>query len=129
MALSGCAEQKPESESQLSTVDNTVDDIVDNIDDAVDDAVDNIDDTFDGVSVEIKGFAYNPATITVSKGTTVTWMQQDSAVHTVTSVSGNILDSKNLAKGQTFSYTFGEVGTFKYFCSNHPSMKGEVIVI
>ena len=80
-------------------------------------------------SVEIKGFAYNPATITVSSGTTVTWTQQDSAVHTVTSVSGNILDSKNLVKGQTFSYTFDETGTFKYFCSNHPSMKGEVIVI
>ena len=102
VALSGCAEQESDSGSQSSTV--------------------------DGNHVDIEGFAYGPETVTVSKGTTVTWTQHDSAVHTVTSVSGNILDSQNLAKGETFSYTFDETGTFEYYCTNHPSMKGTVIV-
>ena len=109
VALSGCAEQEPDLESQSSTVDITV----------------NGDN---GDSVDIKGFAYDQATLTISKGTTVTWTQHDSAVHTVTSVSGNVLDSQNLAKGETFSYTFDETGTFEYYCTNHPSMKGTVIV-
>ena len=110
VALSGCAEQEPDLESQSSTVDITV----------------NGDN---GDSVDIKGFAYDQATLTISKGTTVTWTQHDSAVHTVTSVSGNVLDSQNLAKGETFSYTFDEAGTFEYYCTIHPSMKGEVVVI
>ena len=109
VALSGCAEQEPDLESQSSTVDITV----------------NGDN---GDSVDIKGFAYDQATLTISKGTTVTWTQHDSAVHTVTSVSGNVLDSQNLAKGDIFSYTFDETGTFEYYCTNHPSMKGTVIV-
>ncbi len=76
-------------------------------------------------SVEIKGFAFNPATITVAKGTTVTWTNKDSAAHTVT---GSGFDSGSLSKGQTFSYTFNEAGTFDYICTIHPSMKGKVIV-
>ena len=107
VALSGCSGQETDSESQLSTVDTTV----------------------NGNDVDIKGFAYDSATITVSKGTTVTWTQHDSTVHTVTSVSGDVLDSQNLAKGETFSYTFDETGTFEYYCTIHPSMKGTVIVI
>jgi plastocyanin len=76
-------------------------------------------------SVEIKGFAFNPASITVKKGTTVTWKQQDSAPHTIT---GTGFESGNLAKGQAFSHTFNDAGTFDYHCSLHPSMKGKVIV-
>lgn len=105
VALSGCSGQEPYSESQLF-----------------------VDATVNGNDVDIKGFAYDSATITVSKGTTVTWTQHDSAVHTVTSVSGDVLDSQNLAKGETFSYTFDETGTFEYYCTIHPYMKGTVIV-
>lgn len=76
-------------------------------------------------NVNIENFAFNPATITVQKGTTVTWTQMDSAPHTVT---GNGFDSANLNKGQTFSWTFNETGTFSYKCSYHPAMSGEVIV-
>ena len=78
------------------------------------------------VTVQIKGFAYNPATITVPKGTTVTWTQLDSGVqHTVT---GNDFDSRNINAGDTFSWTFNKVGTFSYSCSNHPNMIGTVVV-
>jgi len=78
------------------------------------------------VSVQIKGFAYNPTTITVPKGTTVTWTQLDSGVqHTVT---GSDFDSGNLNAGDTFSWTFNKVGNFSYSCSNHPNMIGTVVV-
>jgi len=78
------------------------------------------------VLVQIKGFAYNPATITVPKGTTVTWAQMDSGVqHTVT---GEGFDSGILNAGDTFRWTFKKAGTFSYTCSNHPNMLGIVVV-
>ncbi len=77
------------------------------------------------VSVQIKGFAFNPATITVPKGTTVTWTQMDSVQHTVT---GSGFDSGNLNTGVTFHWTFNNAGTFTYGCSIHSSMTGTVIV-
>ncbi|VVB97604.1 Halocyanin [uncultured archaeon] len=80
------------------------------------------------VAVEIKGFAYNPANITISKGTTVVWTQNDSVSHTVTIASGTGFDSGTLNQGQTFSYTFNEAGTFIYGCSIHPRMSGKIIV-
>lgn len=85
--------------------------------------------TTSAVSVEIKSFAFVPDTVTVPRGTTVTWTQLDDAPHTVTSVNGNILDSPRLNKGGTYSHTFNEAGTFEYRCTIHPSMPhGKVIV-
>ncbi len=81
-----------------------------------------------GTTVEIKNFAFNPVTIIISKGQTVTWTNMDSAPHTVTSTSG-IFDSGSIGNGQTFSYTFNTAGTFEYSCIVHPSMQhGKVIV-
>jgi len=78
------------------------------------------------VMVQIKSFAYNPATITVPKGTTVIWTQLDSGVqHTVTSSD---FDSGNLNAGDTFKWTFNKVGTFSYSCLNHLNMIGTVVV-
>ncbi len=85
-------------------------------------------------TVDIKDFAYNPATINISKGITVTWTQLDSAPHTVTSIPDEpsnqrkVLDSPLLNKGQTFSHTFYEIGNFEYTCTIHPSMIGKVVV-
>jgi plastocyanin len=77
--------------------------------------------------VEISGFAFVPPTLTVSVGTRVTWTNNDSTNHTVTS-NDNLFESGNLAKGATFSYTFEEKGTFDYHCKIHPSMTGKIIV-
>ncbi len=85
-------------------------------------------------TVEIKDFVYNPATIIIYIGTTITWTQLDSAPHTVTSIPGEpsnqrkILDSPLLNKGQTYSHTFNETGNFEYTCTIHPSMIGKVVV-
>ncbi len=81
-----------------------------------------------GSTVNIKNYAFSPATITISKGQTVTWTNMDSAPHTVTSTRG-IFDSGSIGNGQIFSYTFNTAGTFEYSCTIHPSMQhGKVIV-
>ena len=79
-----------------------------------------------GVSVEIKNFAFEPKTITIKVGRTVTWTNQDSAAHTVAGDGG--IDSGDLSKGKSYSKTFDTEGTFDYHCSIHPQMKGQVIV-
>jgi plastocyanin len=79
-------------------------------------------------TVSIKGFAFNPSTLTVPVGTTVTWTNDDSTSHTVTSDSGSELSSGSISPGQTYSHTFNTAGTFDYHCRIHTSMKGNVIV-
>ncbi len=76
---------------------------------------------------KISDFAFVPPTITVSAGTTVTWTNNDSVAHTVTTRS-TLFDSGNLSRSDTFSYTFAQSGTFEYYCTIHPYMTGKVIV-
>lgn len=78
-------------------------------------------------AVTIKDLAFSPDMVTVAIGTTVTWTNQDSVSHTITSVDG-IFGSDTLAPGNSFSFTFIDKGTFDYFCSIHPHMTGSVIV-
>jgi plastocyanin len=80
------------------------------------------------MNIHISGFAFNPATLTVSKGATVTWINDDSATHTIVSDSGSVLSSSSLGRGDAFSHTFSEAGTFAYHCGIHRSMKGTIIV-
>jgi len=77
--------------------------------------------------VKIVNFAFTPATITVSAGTTVKWTNQDADAHTVTADDGSF-DSGQLSQGQSFSFTFSKAGTFSYICGNHPTMLGKVVV-
>jgi plastocyanin len=81
--------------------------------------------------------AYSPNPIQVSVGTTVTWTNNDSQPHTVTSGSNGQPDNKFnsspnftplLNPGQTFSFTFTEAGNYPYFCLLHPNMVGTVNV-
>jgi len=77
--------------------------------------------------IEISGFAFAPAIVTISAGTTLTWTNNDSVSHTVTS-RDNLFDSGNLSGGSTFSYTFAQSGTFEYYCTIHPYMTAKVII-
>lgn len=77
--------------------------------------------------VEMSGLAFKPGTITVSVGTTVTWTSKDTEIHTVSS-QDNLFESGNMSRNDTFAYTFGQSGTFEYYCKFHPSMTGKVIV-
>jgi amicyanin len=84
--------------------------------------------TSNAATVSIKNFAYAPATLNIKKGTKVTWTNGDTAPHTVTSESGDVLDSPTLSTGQSFSYTFTKAGTYAYYCTIHPNMKATVVV-
>ncbi|MBT8251464.1 MAG: amicyanin, partial [Nitrosopumilus sp.] len=76
---------------------------------------------------------YLPYEITVSVGQTVTWSNDDSAAHTVTSgtvdagVTG-VFDSGLFMSGSTFEHTFEKAGKYDYFCMVHPWMTGIVTV-
>ena len=80
-----------------------------------------------GQNVEIKNFAFNPATVTAKVGDKVTWKNSDSAAHTVTFDDGSV-DSKNIDNNGTFDHTFSSAGTFAYHCSIHTNMKGTITV-
>lgn len=76
-------------------------------------------------TVAIQNFAFSPATLTVKAGTTVTWINKDSANHAIKSDTFN---SPSLAQGETFKFTFTNKGSFSYICSIHPTMQGKIIV-
>lgn len=80
------------------------------------------------VTVSIKNFFFSPSTLTVKKGAKVIWVNNDSVAHTVTSDSGNLLNSGTLSSGQSFSFTFMNTGSVSYHCNIHPMMKGNVNV-
>ena len=82
-----------------------------------------------GTSAEVKidNFSFGPATLTVSAGTTVTWINRDDIPHTVVS-DDKAFKSKVLDTDEKFSYTFATAGTYPYFCSVHPKMTGKVVV-
>ena len=78
---------------------------------------------------------YSPYNSFVKIGGTVTWTNDDSAAHTVTSGDlsvassvGNEFDSSLLMARSTFSHTFEESGEFDYFCMVHPWMEGIISV-
>ncbi len=76
-------------------------------------------------TVVIQNFSFNPETLTVKKGTNVTWTNNDSTVHQIKSVTFN---SDQLTEGQSFSFTFNSAGSFDYSCAIHPSMQGKIVV-
>ncbi len=80
-----------------------------------------------GTQVTIQNLTYQPATLQVRVGTTVTWTNQDNVSHSVTFRNG-MKDSGLFAQGQSFSYTFNTPGTYQYYCTVHPSMVATVIV-
>lgn len=82
-------------------------------------------------AVTIKGFAFSPATLTVAKGTKVTFTNGDAVAHTVTSGTNGTTDGKfdqQVAAGKDATITFDTAGTFEYFCRIHPSMKATITV-
>ena len=75
--------------------------------------------------VTIQYLFFDPDSITVNVGDTVTWENKDYVPHTVT---GAGWDSGYLSLGQTYSRKFDTAGTYNYHCPLHPSMTGTVIV-
>lgn len=77
--------------------------------------------------VVIENFAFEPATLTVKAGTTVTWVNRDDEPHTATATDKRF-NSKTLDNGDRFSQEFSTPGTYNYYCALHPKMTGKIIV-
>ncbi|MEE8519355.1 MAG: plastocyanin/azurin family copper-binding protein [Dehalococcoidia bacterium] len=81
-----------------------------------------------GASSDIVDFTHQD--LVVSVGTTITWVNRDSASHTSTATAGSSLrwNSRLLKTGESYAVTFNEPGTYPYRCSIHPRMTGTVTV-
>jgi plastocyanin len=82
-------------------------------------------------AIEMQNFAFTKPSLDVTKGTTVTWTNKDGTTHTVSSGTPPTKDGKfdaQVPNGSTFSFTFNDAGTFKYFCAIHNSMTGTISV-
>jgi amicyanin len=81
-------------------------------------------------AVSIKDFAFGPSNATVKVGDTVTWTNTDDVHHTITAdtASADAPSSKEIGKGETYSFKFTKAGTYTYHCMPHPYMHGTVVV-
>lgn len=87
-------------------------------------------------TINLQNFAFSPAKVKVSKGTKVTWINQDNVVHTVNTdvhpahtyfLNQN---SRDLSKGGTYSVTFTDAGIYPYHCTPHAdTMSGQILVV
>jgi amicyanin len=80
-----------------------------------------------GTAVSISDFKFNPATLTVPVGTTVTWTNKDEEPHTIAAKDGSF-HSPGIDTHGTYSFTFTTAGSYDYTCSIHPFMTGTVVV-
>jgi len=78
-------------------------------------------------SVTMAGMTFGPGTLTVTKGTTVTFINNDNTTHTVTADDATF-DSGNIAAGKSYTHTFNVAGTFDYHCQIHSPMKASITV-
>lgn len=80
--------------------------------------------------VKIDNMMFTPSQITVAKGGTVTWTNNDSTTHTVVDDLSNVGGpaSGDIPPGGTYSFTFTKSGSFQYHCTIHPSMRGTIVV-
>ena len=80
------------------------------------------------VEILIQSFAFSPKRLQSRLGTEVKWTNEDAPGHTVLSDDGTTIKSPTLNKGESFSMVFNTPGTYTYYCSIHPSMKGTIVV-
>ena len=77
--------------------------------------------------VKIANFTFDPPTLTVKAGTTVTWVNADDIPHVVSEKDGKFRSSA-LDTDEKFSQTLSTAGTVEYFCAIHPHMTGKIVV-
>ena len=80
----------------------------------------------DSISINAKGF--NPETLTVKTGATVTWANATKDPQSFTSDTANLFGGSSIASGATYTYTFMQAGTFTYHSTITPAITGKVIV-
>ncbi len=84
----------------------------------------------DGNTITIKNFAFGPASLHVSTGTTVTWTNNDTTTHTTTADKSapQAWDSGNLTPNTSYAVTFSKPGTYSYHCDIHNYMTATITV-
>src|SRR5215469_14431108 len=83
------------------------------------------------VTVVIREFKFEPATVTVHEGDTVEWKNNDIVPHTATADDGSqkpAFDSGAIREGAAWRFVARKKGTYNYICTFHPNMKGQLIV-
>lgn len=80
------------------------------------------------ITVNIADNRFQPATLSVKAGTTVTWVHTGQVTHNVLSVQVADLRSPDLRPGDRYSYTFKTPGTYTYYCSYHEGMSAAITV-
>jgi LPXTG-motif cell wall-anchored protein len=78
-------------------------------------------------SVTIADFSFSPASLTINQGDTVTWVNNGPTPHSATANDGSF-NTGVLKAGASGSHTFGQAGTFSYYCQPHPYMKATIVV-
>lgn len=77
-------------------------------------------------TVVIDGTRYEPATLTIKRGESVTWLNKDPFPHTATSKGR--FDSRDIGSNKRWTFVAKERGQFEYICTLHPNMKGTLKV-
>lgn len=78
--------------------------------------------------VSIKNFDFHPQVLSVTAGTTVRWINQDQANHTVTGEHGAKIKLGNVDPGHRLQMRFTSPGTYRYYCEYHPNMHARIVV-
>lgn len=82
--------------------------------------------------ISINKSDFQPDTLEIKKGESVTWVNQDGSQHVISSDQEESgvpkFLSSNLNKGDSFTYTFNTKGTYKYHCRINPNLKGVLII-
>jgi len=82
----------------------------------------------DGRQVVVDNFAFSPHVATVPAGVMVTWTNRDDVPHNIVSTEKKFA-SPVLDTDQQFSHRFETPGTYAYYCSIHPRMTGQIVVV
>ena len=80
-----------------------------------------------GTQIVVKDFMFQPMSLQVKAGSTVTWLNKDEEPHTVISDTG-LFHSGAIDTNESFSFKFDKAGTYHFTCSIHPRMVGTIVV-
>lgn len=82
----------------------------------------------DAVTIGMLGLEFDPTDVTVKKGTTVKWVNNEEIPHNVVATKGAKFESETFGKDGTFEYVADTVGTIDYVCTLHPNMIAKLTV-